>query len=221
MSSQLRTTKGQILVSVAAVALVAAAGWFLVIAPKKNEAKSLDTQIVAVENQIAVRKAELARPKADVKVRAADLFRLSKAMPNDTDMAGIMLDLDRIAAQNEITFRSITPGVRVTGTGYIVQPMGVIVEGRFGNVSRFLADVRTLVKVKKRRLDARGRLFAVDQVDFAEPDGEVKFPRVQASLTIDAFTFDAASAVPAQPGTTTPPTQTTPSDGTVAAGVTP
>ena len=80
------------------------------ITPKKNEAKRLDTEIVAVESQIAVRKAELARPKADVKVRAADLFRLSKALPDDTDMAGIILDLDRLARSHGITFRSITTG---------------------------------------------------------------------------------------------------------------
>ena len=203
-----------------------AAGWFLVITPKKNEAKRLDTEIVAVESQIAARKAELARPKADVKVRAADLFRLSKAMPDDTDMAGIILDLDRLALSHGVTFRSITPGVRVTGTGYAVQPLGVIVEGRFSSVSRFLGEVRKLVRVKQRRLDARGRLFAVDQVDFTEPDGEIKFPSVKASLTIDAFTFDQASATPVTPTTpadpsTTTPSTTTPSTGTVAAGVTP
>ena len=165
------------------------------------------------------RRLALTTPSADVTVRPSDLYRLTKALPDDTNMSGIVLDLNRISAQNQLTFVSITPTAQVLGTGYVQQPLDVIVQGRFRNISSFLGDLRTLVSVRGKRLDARGRLYSVSSVSITAPDSPAKFPFVKAAVKLNAYAFSAP--VPATPAPDPSTSTDTSSDGTVAAGATP
>src|SRR5262249_37593433 len=147
----------------------------------------------------------------------------SKALPGSPDIAGVLLEVNRLAGLHGITFKSIESQPPVPGTSYMVHPFQVTLEGRFANVSSFLGDLRKLVRVKKQLLDVRGRLMAVDGLQLSAPD-EKKFPTVKAIVTLDAFAFSGI-APPAATETTTSTdatTQTSPStSGTDAAGVTP
>ena len=225
MSTLLSSKAGIVAVAAGVAAVIAAAGWFLLVKPKQGEAQTLDGRITSVERDIAVRRAELARPKAEIRVRPSDLYRLSKALPGAPDVSGVMLEVNRLAGLHGITFRSIKSEAPVPATSYMVHPFEVVLEGRFANLSGFLGDLRKLVRVKKQLLDVRGRLFAVDSLQLTAPEGEKKFPTVKAIVTLDAFAF-TGPAPPTAPGTTTAPTsattQTSPStSGTDAAGATP
>ncbi|MEP6893150.1 MAG: type 4a pilus biogenesis protein PilO [Gaiellaceae bacterium] len=198
-----------------AVVLLVAAIWFLAVSPQHSKATRLDAAIAAEQTKIDARRAQLAAPSAQVHVRASDLYRLTKAMPDQTDMAGIILALNRLAKGHGLSFDGIQPTAPVAQTGYSVLPVTVTVQGRFSAVSSFLRDLRRLVDVRKRSLKATGRLFSVDQFSLGQPDGKKAFPNVKATFTIDAFTF--VGGLPAVPSTTTP---SAPS-GTVAAGATP
>lgn len=217
MRSQLRSTNAKIALASGAVLLLAVALWFLLVSPQRSKATRLDGQIASVQGELTARRAALAAPSAQVHLRASDLFRLTKAMPDQIDMAGIILSLNRLAKAHGLSFDSIQPGPAVVQTGFNVEPLSVVLQGRFSAVSGFLGDLRQLVRVHKRALQTNGRLFSVDQVDFAQADGKKKFPAVKATITVNAFTF-----VGTVPGTT-PPTQSAPSaaSGTVAAGATP
>ena len=216
MSAKLRNPKILAAVVFGAVALVVAAAFVLVVGPERSKATDLDGQIVSVQQQVDQRKAALATPKADVHVRASDAFRLTRAMPDTTDMSGVILVLNRLSAGHHLAFDSIQPGVPVAQTGYNVQPLVVVMQGRFSDVSAFLGELRKLVRVKRHELAANGRLFAVDSVDFAKPDQGRDFPHVKATLTVDAFTFSPSSPTP-DPSTSTPSS----TNGTVAAGANP
>jgi Tfp pilus assembly protein PilO len=226
VSKLLSSKAGVVAVAAGTAAVIAAAGWFLLVKPKQNEAKKLDASIATVEQSIAARRAELARPKAAIRVRPSDLYRLSKALPGKPDIAGVMLEINRLAGLHGITFRSIQSNAPVPATAYMVHPFEVTLEGRFANVSGFLGDLRKLVRVKKERIDVRGRLFAVDTLALSKPDGDKKFPTVKAVVTLDAFAFTGGAApTPGASGTaesTDATTQTSPATGqTTAAGVTP
>ena len=75
-------------------------------------------------------------------IRAADLFRLSKAMPSDIDISGVLLELSRIAKETGITFKSIVPGATASVTSFRVQPIELTFEGDFYSLSDFLYRVR-------------------------------------------------------------------------------
>jgi Tfp pilus assembly protein PilO len=215
MKSRLESPKGMIVAGGAAVLLLVAAIWFLAVSPQNSKAAKLDSAIAAEQTKIAERRAQLAAPSAQVHVRASDLYRLTKAMPDQTDMSGIILALNRLAKAHGLSFDGIQPSPTVAQTGYSVQPVSVTVQGRFSAVSAFMRDLRSLVDVHKRALKVTGRLFSVDQFSLGAPDNKRSFPDVKATFTIDAFSF--VGGLPAAPSTTTP---SAPS-GTVAAGATP
>jgi Tfp pilus assembly protein PilO len=216
MSAKLRNTRTAVALALGGVLVVTVGAWFLLVGPQRSKAGKLVGQIASVQQQVDERKAALRTPKADVHVRASDVFRLNRAMPDEVDMPGIILTLNRMASGHNLDFNSVTPSSVVPQTGFNVQPLTVVLQGRFTDVSSFLGDVSTLVTVQKRQLAASGRLFAVDAVEFAQPDAKDKsFPNVKATLTVDAFTFAG--------GTLTTPDNPAPSasPGTVAAGANP
>jgi hypothetical protein len=59
--------------------------------------------------------------------------------------------------------------------------------------------------VRRGALDATGRLFAIDSIEFAEAPPPPGFPEISAHLVIDAFVFGTGTA-PTVPGPTGAPT---------------
>jgi hypothetical protein len=215
------SNKSAVLIGVAALALAVVGLWFLLVSPKRSEAANLKSEVATAQAELTQRKAELARPSAAVTVRASDVFRLAKALPEDANVAGVMLDVDRLAKAHGLTLEGFQPTAVIPVTGYYAQPLTVTVQGRFGDVSKFLSDLRRLVSVKKGRLVVFGRLYSVGEVRLGKPDGEKTYPLVRAGILLNAFGF-----MPGVPATTTPTTPeedtTTPSsDGTSAAGANP
>ena len=190
---------------VVALMVVGGLGYFLVISPKRSASADLAAQIEATETEIQTRRlAVRSTPKAEP-IRAADLFRVTKAMPSKADMPGVLLELNRIARDTGIRFDSITPGDSADAGGYLRQPIEVVFEGSFYELSDFLYRVRTLVSVHNGRLRATGRLFTVRTLSFVE--SEKGFPQIRATLGVDAFVYGtgAATAPAATPPAATPP----------------
>jgi Tfp pilus assembly protein PilO len=201
-----------------AVLLVLVASWFLLLSPKRDKVVELDQSIAASQTELAAKQDALARPAAAVKIRASDLFRLNKALPDKTDMTAVILDVNRLATANKLSFRSLAPTAAIAGTGSIAQPVSVSVQGRFGSVSKFLGDLMNLVRVRAHHvLDARGRTYSITAVELGSPE-DADFPMVKATVTINAHSF--VPLAPVDPNAAAGST-TTPSTGTVAAGVTP
>ena len=209
-------------------------GYFVLVRPQGAKASELDAQIAATEEKIAEnRRLALEASQRAPAIRVADLFRLTTAMPDQLDMPGILLELNQIASDAGIRFKSITPAPAVGLSGYQAVPVTVIFDGNFYSLSDFLYRLRTRVRVRQGELAATGRTYAVDSIEFTE--SEKGFPNVTATLTIDAFVYGTGvpAAPPAAPtAATAPPATTTattaspstppgpPEGGTTAAGAT-
>jgi hypothetical protein len=188
---------------VVALLVVGALGYFVVISPKRSASADLAVQIEATETEIQNRRlAGRSASKAEP-IRAADLFRVTKAMPGKPDMPGVLLELNRIARDTGIRFESITPGDSADAGGYMRQPIDVIFEGSFYELSDFLYRVRTLVSVNNGRLRATGRLFTVRTLSFVK--AEQGFPQIRATLGVDAYVYGTGAATP--PGAPPPAAQ--------------
>jgi type II secretory pathway pseudopilin PulG len=208
--------------------LVGAGGWFTLIRPQHTKASDLDTQIADTNSAIDAARALTLEAKKGAQIRVADLYRLTKAMPDQVDMAGILLELNQVAEDSGITFEQITPSATATPiSGYLAIPITVEFQGNFYDLSDFLYRLRNLVDVRHGTLDATGRLFAIDEVDFAEAPPPPGFPQISAHLVIDAFVYGTGTAPTVAPatGTTgatgatgaTSPSSTTPAPTTPAA----
>ena len=197
----------------------AAAGYFMVVSPKKAEAMRLDEEIAAAQVDLRDALAATAAQDDTQPIAVADIFRLATAMPNSSDMPGILLELSRIADETGIRFKSITPQPALQIGVYQVVPIDVAFDGSFYALSDLLFRLRTLVTVRRGELHAAGRLFSVASVDFSE--SERGFPLLAATLKLNAYVYGlsaAPSAVP--PAAETPPATTTepPATGSEATG---
>jgi cell division septation protein DedD len=210
----------QIAIAVTALLLVTVVGYFVLVKPQKGKAADLSTQIAATDKQISDARALLAQAKNVQKVRVADLFRLTKAMPDQPDEAGIVLELTNAARQSGISFQSLALQGSTAVGGYQVVPINVVFNGNFFQLTDFLFRLRNLVDVRRGALASDGRLFTVDTINFNE--GQLKFPEIQASLLIDAYIYGTSSTLSAPPQTTTPATTngTTTTPATTTPGTT-
>jgi Tfp pilus assembly protein PilO len=199
--------------AVALALALAAGGWFFVVSPQRARSGDLEQQIADAEQRLEEHRLATLRAGSVQKIEVADLFRLSKAMPDRADMSGVLLELNRIAADTGITFESISPQTAVPISGYQAVPIQLTFKGNFYNLSDFLYRLRTLVHVDEGRLAATGRLFAIDTLDFAE--SQEGFPRITATLVVDAFVY--GTGVPA----TATPTASTTTTTTVGTGTAP
>ena len=191
-----------------AILVYAAAGYFMVVSPKKGEAVRIDEEIAATQVDLAKALAATAAQEDTQPIAVADIFRLSMAMPSTPDMPGILLELSRIAEETGIRFKAITPLAAAPNGAYYIVPIDVSFDGTFYALSDFLFRLRTLVTVRRGELHANGRLFSVASVDFSE--SEKGFPTLAANLKLNAYVYGlntAPSAVP--PPAETPPAATT------------
>jgi Tfp pilus assembly protein PilO len=195
----------------AGVLLALIAGWFLVISPKRSDVSTLKQQIDDTQTQIAV--AHGVRTPSQPAIRVADLFKLSRAMPNTADIPGVLLQISHVAEETGVTFQAITPHDPVSLGAYERIDIDLTFEGRFYDLSDFLYRLRNLVDVHQGVLNATGRLFSVDSISLDQ--GEQSFPQVKASLTVSAYVFGDGTAPPVPSGLA-PESSTTPTTPAIA-----
>jgi Tfp pilus assembly protein PilO len=199
------------LTPVLAVGLVIllAVAYMALIRPKSSEAARLDDEIAALESEAVLRRPATAG-KPEVEIDYADLFQLAKAMPDNSDMAGILLEVNAVASSAGITFVSIQPLEPIPSTDSTAHPINLTFRGNYYDLTDFLYRLRSLVSVKDGVLDASGRLYTLDGLDMHEA-AEEKFPMIEAVLSLTAYSYGVSDAAPV-PGA--PPAATTDTSST-------
>jgi Tfp pilus assembly protein PilO len=198
------------------VVILAAVAYMVVIRPKRAEAGRLDEQIA--EMQMKVTSARLAsRPQQQATtIKVADVFEVSKAMPDTDDMPGIILDLNSVAEATGIKFMSIQPSAPTPKTGYAAIQITLTFEGNYFDLTDFLFRLRNLVTVRDGRLSSSGRLFTLDSLSMKE--GKLGFPSINAGLTVSAYVYGAPAAPGAVPPPAAAPTEAPPPPVDASAG---
>jgi Tfp pilus assembly protein PilO len=194
--------------------VVAAVGYFFLVKPKQDEAGRTSDEIAELETQIAVAQAAAQAPAKgqDETIRVADVFRVTKAMPDEDDMPGILLELDGVASASGVRFISISPQAPIVQSTYTALPVNLSFEGNYYDLTDFLFRLRNLVSVRDGKLEADGRLYTLDTLSMQE--GPSGFPDIAASLTVTAYVYSttpaAAPVAPAAPASTDTTATTTP-----------
>jgi hypothetical protein len=192
--------------------VIAAMGWFLLVSPQRSRSSELGEKLASVQQQITAARAAQMQAADVTPIRSADLFRLTKAMPSDNDIPGVLLELSHIASETGIVFEQIVPQATLSAGEMRAQPIDLTFEGNFYSLSDFLYRVRNLVSVQRGRLVANGRLFSVEKLQFSEaPSG---FPNIRANLTLSAFLYGSGPTAAPPAASTTTPTDTTSTDTT-------
>ena len=117
MNGLLKDKRAVIVLGAVGAVVVLAAAWLLVVSPQRSKASDLNRQVAAAQSELAQLRLSLATPSAKLTVKAGDTYRLAKALPDATNMAGVILDLNGVAARHKLAFTSISPGVALPADG--------------------------------------------------------------------------------------------------------
>jgi hypothetical protein len=97
--------------------VLAAAYWFLLLSPKREEASKLGDELAQAESarDDAVARADaVSGAKGNFAADFAQVLRIGKAIPSTVDMPSLLVQLDRAANGTSIGFNSIKVGQRTT-----------------------------------------------------------------------------------------------------------
>ena len=197
-----------------AILILAAVAYMVVIRPKRAEASHLDEQIAEMQTKVTAARLASRPQKDDTAIKVADVFEVSKAMPDTDDMPGIILDLNSVAEATGIKFVSIQPSAPTPKTGYSAIGITLTFEGNYFDLTDFLFRLRNLVTVRDGRLASSGRLFTLDTLSMKE--GKDGFPDIDAGLTVSAYTYGTADA--AAPALVPPTTEAPPPPAAASSG---
>jgi Tfp pilus assembly protein PilO len=203
--------------AVAAVVVYAAVVWLLLVSPKRGDAADARAEVAAAEIRLTEARAASNRPTG-TGAPVADVFRLAKAMPGSADQPGLVLELDRLARATGVTLRVIAPQEPLAGVGGPTSiPVSVTVGGSYFQISRFVQRIQALVTVRDGKVQARGRLFAVQTLELGESPTET-FPELDATIVLSAYVYDGPIVPVEAPEES--PEELEPSGGASAAGST-
>jgi Tfp pilus assembly protein PilO len=183
----------------AAVLVVLIGGYMLVISPKQATAARLQHEAADTQNKLTLALVAARHPAPGAKTDASNLFRLSKAMPDDVDSSGAILDLVAAAKATGVSIDGLSTAdpLAAPAGGYELVPVVATVSGRYGQVTNFLARVRRLVAVRHGVVGAHGRLFGVDSISLAP--GQSNPTNLSATVNFETYVYSGAIAAAPTP----------------------
>lgn len=192
---------------VAAVVIVA--WYFLLFSPTRQKLNDLDDQIAADQTALTAAEQELARLQSYEKTAPqaqVDIVRLSKMLPEDEGIPGMIVELTKTADASGVTLASIARGTTSTGAPFGIQTITIQVNGRFFDLEDFLYRVEDYVRFQNTSFSVTGRLIQVTNVSLtgATTSGTSGTTSgvapLQTSVTLNAYLWGAAATTTATTG---------------------
>jgi hypothetical protein len=212
--------RDRLVLAIVGVAALAAAVWFLALAPKRERANALAvqvTQAVARRDAATAKAVHAEHAKADYAADYATVARLGKAVPAQADVPSLVFQIESAARGSKVDFRKVTvedtpataPGATdaaatTTTSGISPTPVTFTFEGSFFGLQRMLREIDRFSRVKGSKVSVSGRLLTLDQVKLSA--GRAGLPKVKAEITAVAYVAPVPSALPVQTASTTPTT---------------
>ena len=215
--------RDKILATVAIAGVVLAGAWFLMAAPKREEARKLQEQITAARADLAGASARAAEYKAarDRLRKHPEVFeKAGKALPSRVSMPDLLRTLTRTAKGTGVTMGDLTTGgggggapSASTSPGLNSVGLQLTFTGDFLALRRYLQRLQGFVAVTKNGVNARGRLVALNKVSLQPKDGG----KLSADVDATVYTLQPSALAAGAPA----PAAATPAPGAPAAGSTP
>jgi Tfp pilus assembly protein PilO len=209
------TRSNKILLSVVALGAAIAAFYFLALAPKREEAATLDTKISTAKAEVEQARLTLAgyeEAKSTYKRNYATLARLGKAVPADDDVQSLMVQLEATADRSGVDFEKIelssglggdttTAGSEpAAGDGQLASAPGTVpvasgalsampfifsFTGSYFDLTSFFSRLEHFVRLNNKNLDSTGRLLRLETVTIGP--SSVGFPDMQAQISAASY----------------------------------
>ena len=173
------------------------AWWFLIIGPRKDETaqKEKDYEVAKQSyDQNRGRVQRIDEERSAARQATADLLKLSKLIPADSQVPSMIIELQSTANDAGIKFLKIVPNTAVAGTeGGTVVPFELNFQGKYYDVNDFLYRVENFARMEGNDISVGGRLISIVSLELSEPNmGE--FPDVLVKLGANAYMTSPAPA---------------------------
>ena len=220
--------------NVAVIVLVLAAiaaGWLLVISPKRDEASKLGGQVSAAQSQLDGFRAQLSAGEAARSAYAqsyATLARLGEAVPADDNVPSLIYQVQSAASSTRVDFEGLVlnpssgssptpasspsasqaataalpPGASVGPAGFPIEPFTFTFRGNFFHLSSFLGRLERLVRAGNTHVSVSGRLMTLNAISLGPaPEG---FPHIIATVSATTYILPASEGLTAGASTAGP-----------------
>jgi len=210
------TQRDKLLVTLAAVVGVLAAGWFLVVAPKRQDARRLDEQIATARTQLAGtagRAAQYRAARDDLRKHPEAFRRAGRALPNRASMPELLRTLTATTQGTGVTLGDLTTGGAAGGAGATTSTPGIgsvglqlSFTGNFLSLQRYLGRLERFVNVSRDDVDAKGRLLALNSVQLTPGEDS----KLSAKVSATVYVLQPGGLAATAPATTAPGTAPAP-----------
>ena len=180
----------------AVVAVVVIVAWyFVLLSPVRTKIGTLQRQVNS--EQIQKQSAELTLQRLEQYKKTApqsraDLVRLSKMLPQDTEIPSLIVELTATTRASGMDFVGITPSAPVPGTPFSVQPLSLSVTGGYFDLEDFLYRLENYVEYRNDDFLVTGRLLQVTGLQIGA--GPAGLPQLSVGITIDAYLWTGTGA---------------------------
>jgi Tfp pilus assembly protein PilO len=189
---------------VSAVALIAIIGlaWFMLISPLRAEIATTDGAIKAEQTRLAAAQAKLAQAettRAEGKKNQARLIELAKMVPTSSQVPSLLVQIQDLADQSGIKFKSMNPGDPKESDGFQVIPLTLEFTGTYFDLKDFayraeqlVAGPGRLLTVKSIQLQLGGTETGTSGTSTVK--AKATSPDLKIAMTLYAFCMDQATA---------------------------
>lgn len=186
------TTRDRIVVMVVATLGVLAAMWFLAVAPKREQAAKLATEVGAAQSQLASAESQVSSAsaaQARYQSAYASIVSLGKAVPAGQEVPSLIYQLARATNEKNVEFASITTTVSgaagsspaasgaaasasaAAGAGFTQMPFTFVFNGSFDSLYSLFQQLDGFTLRASGGLKVSGRLLTIQSVKLAPASG--------------------------------------------------
>ena len=193
--------RDRLILAVVAAVIVIGGVWLLLVSPERNKVSTLNTQIATERSALVTAQASLAAARATAAGYPADVAAISQVMtavPPDPQEPNIVTTITKLAGTS-VDVHEISVGAAAgTSAGPIGIGLTFTFKTTYGALETFIAQLDNLLKTDGTSIDASGRAFTINSVALQPLPPN----RTVATVTVDAYSQNAAAPVAA--ATTTP-----------------
>ena len=173
------------------VVVVVVAWYLLIIGPKKDDAAEKNAQYQTEKksyDESLARVQRMDEEQVAAKQASADLLKLNKLVPSDSQVPSMIVEMQSTADLAGIKFMKIVPDTAVAGVaGGTIVPFELNFQGEYYDVTDFLYRVENFARMEGTNVNVTGRLISVVTLELVEPDIDGSFPDVLVKIGANAY----------------------------------
>jgi Tfp pilus assembly protein PilO len=240
------TARDRIVIVVLGAFAVLAAAWLLAVAPEREQAAKLETQVSAARAALSTAEGQVASARSAQTGYAAayaSLVSLGKAVPTGQEVPSLIYQLAQASNQKQVDFSSIvnggagaggasapatptTPTTAAAGAGFTQMPFTFVFNGNFFDLYNLFQQLNHFtLRTSSGDLRVSGRLLTIQSVKLAPESSSEKGSsgRLMGTITATAYVLPASQGLTGGATAASPAgvTQTTSSSGASSSATTP